>query len=68
MLRWFAEELRFGEALLLIVDQLFSLRMSDLCLVHFTFGQDLGQSLQFRECFDVAVARAVAEMRVLGFY
>lgn len=29
-------------------------------------GQDLGQSHLFREQFDVAVARAVAEMRVLG--
>lgn len=28
--------------------------------------QVLGQSLCFREQFDVAVARAVAEMRVLG--
>lgn len=26
----------------------------------------MGQNLDFREVFDVAVARAVAEMRVLG--
>jgi hypothetical protein len=29
-------------------------------------GQNLGQDLCFREKFDVAVARAVAEMRILG--
>lgn len=28
--------------------------------------QNLGQNLNFRETFDIAVARAVAEMRVLG--
>lgn len=37
---------------------------------HATFksviGQNAGQCLDFRESFDVAVARAVAEMRVLG--
>lgn len=31
-------------------------------------GQDVGQNLEFREVFDVAVARAVAEMRILGTY
>lgn len=31
-------------------------------------GQNLGQDSDFREKFDVAVARAVAEMRVLGNY
>lgn len=30
--------------------------------------QNLGQDSDFREKFDVAVARAVAEMRVLGNY
>lgn len=29
-------------------------------------GQNLGHSPMFREQFDVAVARAVAEMRILG--
>jgi len=29
-------------------------------------GQKVGQCLEFRELFDVAVARAVAEMRILG--
>jgi hypothetical protein len=29
-------------------------------------GQSLGQNLCFREKFDVAVARAVAETRILG--
>jgi len=29
-------------------------------------GQNLGQNVSFREKFDVAVARAVAEMRILG--
>jgi 16S rRNA G527 N7-methylase RsmG len=28
--------------------------------------QDAGQDAKFREVYDVAVARAVAEMRVLG--
>lgn len=36
---------------------------SDLCI-----GQNVGQNLDFRENFDIAVARAVAEMRVLGKY
>lgn len=36
---------------------------SDLCI-----GQNAGQNLDFRENFDIAVARAVAEMRVLGKY
>ena len=31
-------------------------------------GQNLGQDVGFREVFDVAVARAVAEMRILGIY
>ncbi|KAI3726942.1 hypothetical protein L1987_66749 [Smallanthus sonchifolius] len=30
--------------------------------------QDVGQNLEFREVFDVAVARAVAEMRILAEY
>lgn len=34
--------------------------------VHFFIGQNFGQNPGFREIFDVAVARAVAEMRVLG--
>lgn len=29
-------------------------------------GQELGRNIDFREIFDVAVARAVAEMRILG--
>ncbi|XP_052303393.1 uncharacterized protein LOC127904352 [Populus trichocarpa] len=29
-------------------------------------GQNLGKKVSFREKFDVAVARAVAEMRILG--
>lgn len=29
-------------------------------------GQNFGQTLEFRESFDIAVARAVAELRVLG--
>lgn len=29
-------------------------------------GQSLGQDLCFREKFDIAVARAVAETRILG--
>lgn len=32
----------------------------------YLYWQDLGHDLRFREHFDVAVARAVAEMRVLG--
>ncbi|KAK1556600.1 hypothetical protein Q3G72_008522 [Acer saccharum] len=31
-------------------------------------GQNLGHNLSFREQFDVAVARAVAEMRILAEY
>lgn len=31
-------------------------------------GQNLGQNIGFREVFDVAVARAVAEMRILAEY
>lgn len=31
-------------------------------------GQDVGQNIEFREVFDVSVARAVAEMRILGIY
>ncbi|KAF8399336.1 hypothetical protein HHK36_015201 [Tetracentron sinense] len=31
-------------------------------------GQSVGQNLDFREMFDVAVARAVAEMRILAEY
>lgn len=37
-------------------------------IVYVVIGQDVGQNLDFREVFDVAVARAVAEMRVLGTY
>lgn len=29
-------------------------------------GQNVGQGSEYRESFDVAVARAVAEMRTLG--
>lgn len=36
--------------------------------VHIFVGQNFGQNSGFREIFDVAVARAVAEMRVLGKY
>ncbi|RWW44518.1 hypothetical protein BHE74_00049714, partial [Ensete ventricosum] len=32
----------------------------------FVVGQNVGQSIDYRELFDVAVARAVAEMRTLG--
>lgn len=35
-------------------------------IANLVIGQNLGQSTCFREKFDVAVARAVAEMRVLG--
>ena len=47
------------------------------CLTRFGFmliyimifvGQAAGQNLDYRENFDIAVARAVAEMRVLGKY
>ncbi|RRT37968.1 hypothetical protein B296_00055107, partial [Ensete ventricosum] len=31
-------------------------------------GQNVGQSIDYRELFDVAVARAVAEMRTLAFF
>jgi 16S rRNA (guanine527-N7)-methyltransferase len=31
-------------------------------------GQNVGQSPDFREGFDVAVARAVAELRILGLH
>lgn len=31
-------------------------------------GQNVGQSPDFREGFDVAVARAVAELRILGLF
>lgn len=37
-------------------------------LRNLVIGQNLGQDQRFREKFDVAVARAVAEMRVLGNY
>lgn len=36
--------------------------------MYLVIGQNLGQNLGFREVFDVAVARAVAEMRILGFW
>lgn len=35
-------------------------------MVHIFIGQNIGQNPGFREIFDVAVARAVAEMRILG--
>lgn len=35
-------------------------------IANLVIGQNLGQSPCFREKYDVAVARAVAEMRVLG--
>lgn len=35
-------------------------------ILNFGLGQKLGQDVSFRESFDVAVARAVAEMRILG--
>jgi len=35
-------------------------------ILNFGIGQKLGQDVSFRESFDVAVARAVAEMRILG--
>jgi len=35
-------------------------------LILLALGQSFGHVLQFRESFDVAVARAVAELRVLG--
>lgn len=31
-----------------------------------SIGQSVGQCAEFRELFDVVVARAVAEMRILG--
>ncbi|KAG6382622.1 hypothetical protein SASPL_157700 [Salvia splendens] len=39
------------------------IRQSDLCI-----GQIVGRNLDCRENFDIAVARAVEEMRVLGIY
>lgn len=36
------------------------------CTLVLCIGQNLGQNLCYREKFDVAVARAVAEMRILG--
>ncbi|KAI4326672.1 hypothetical protein MLD38_031960 [Melastoma candidum] len=47
-----------------------AVRITELTNVEVVRGraEDLGRSLQFRECFDVAVARAVAEMRVLAEY
>lgn len=39
---------------------------TDMNVISFIIGQDLGQNHCFREQFDVAVARAVAEMRILG--
>lgn len=40
--------------------------LSPLHIANLVIGQNLGQDLCFREKFDVAVARAVAEMRILG--
>ena len=37
-------------------------------ILNIVIGQDVGQNIEFREVFDVTVARAVAEMRVLGMY
>ena len=37
-------------------------------ILNIVIGQDVGQNIEFREVFDVSVARAVAEMRVLGMY
>lgn len=37
-------------------------------ILNFVIGQDVGQNLEFREVFDVTVARAVAEMRILCTY
>lgn len=36
--------------------------------VKLCIGQNVGQSPDFREGFDVAVARAVAELRILGLF
>lgn len=35
-------------------------------ILNLAIGQSLGKNASFREQFDVAVARAVAEMRILG--
>lgn len=37
-----------------------------LSVSNFAIGQNLGQDVCYREKYDVAVARAVAEMRILG--
>lgn len=50
------------------------LHLRSYCLIAYLIGvvfffhvqQSIGQSIEFREAFDVAVARAVAELRVLG--
>jgi 16S rRNA (guanine527-N7)-methyltransferase len=40
--------------------------LAPLLIANLVIGQSLGQDLYFRERFDVAVARAVSEMRILG--
>lgn len=40
--------------------------LAPIHITNLVIGQNLGQDLCFREQFDVAVARAVAEMRILG--
>lgn len=39
---------------------------SKLCRPTFVIEQSCGHDVMYREKFDVAIARAVAEMRVLG--
>lgn len=36
--------------------------------MYFIIGQNAGQNVDFREVYDVAVARAVAELRILGLH
>lgn len=52
-----------GTLFILLTSYLF---LAPLLIANLVIGQSLGQDLCFREKFDVAVARAVSEMRVLG--
>lgn len=56
-----AKRLRFLEA---VVDEL---KLSDVSIIH-ARAEDLGRRPEHREQYDVAVARAVAELRVLAEY
>ena len=52
-----------GTLFILLTSYLF---LAPLLIANLVIGQSLGQDLCFREKFDVAVARAVSEMRILG--